>query len=719
MERIPRQWCLLLTTNLKFALVIKNNIPNVCYNKAKIIIAFALEKAQLSISDPPGKGILMPSKTIDSRKDIITSFRQRDVISLLESKEISMLLLNSTEEGIVSLDVDGNCTFCNSASLKLLGYEDGLELLGKSLHELIHHTRIDGTPFPKKECKACLASREGECIYTHDEIFWRKDGTSFHVEYHAYPIIKKGKLIGVVVTFLDVTDRKKMEMTLSDSEKRFHTLAEVSPVGIFHTDAKGRFLYVNERWCEITGFSYKEALHKGFASGLHPDDRESVLDSWCNTAGKDLPFKCEYRLQRTDGVITWVYSQVVAEKDTSGKVVGYVGTITDINERKLAEDMLRERNKFIESVTDNLPIGFAVTSLEDGKVLYENKKMEEIIGWPREIVNDMNSWWDHAFPDPVFRNKVKARFDVGLASGDPARMAHEFQITKCSGETAEILFVDILWDEGKKMRISAAQDITERKLAQEGILKLNQTLEARVLERTRELELANKEMEAFTYSVSHDLRAPLRAIDGFSDALLEEYGDKLDEGGKTYLRYLQEGSHEMSDLIDGLLNLSRSTRGELSVERVDFSEMANAVVKELRKSEPNRRIALSIAANIEGFADPRLLKAVMENILGNAWKYTSKCANAHVEFGAKVQEGETVYFVRDNGAGFDMAYADKLFLPFHRLHKTDEFPGIGIGLATVQRIIHHHSGRIWAQASVGEGATFFFTLGGKGSLHEK
>ena len=217
--------------------------------------------------------------------------------------------------------------------------------------------------------------------------------------------------------------------------------------------------------------------------------------------------------------------------------------------------------------------------------------------------------------------------------------------------------------------------------------------------------------DSFAYSVSHDLRAPLRAIDGFSVALLEDYRDKLDEEGKTYLRYLQEGSHEMRDLIDGLLNLSRSSRGELSVEQVDLSAMATQVTNELRKTEPDRQVSIHIAPGVKALADHRLLRAVMENLLGNAWKYTSRRSDGRIEFTIEEQEGTTVYLVRDNGAGFDMAYSDKLFLPFQRLHKSTEFPGIGIGLATVERIIHRHGGRIWAEAVPGEGATFYFTLG--------
>jgi len=257
-----------------------------------------------------------------------------------------------------------------------------------------------------------------------------------------------------------------------------------------------------------------------------------------------------------------------------------------------------------------------------------------------------------------------------------------------------------------------------RRQREEEVRGLNKDLEQRVVERTAQLEATNRELDAFSYSVSHDLRAPLRAINGFSEALLDEYGDQLNEEGKTYLRYLQEGSHEMSDLIDGLLTLSRSTRGEIIMERVDLSAMAAIVKEELRKAEPERRVNFSIAPDVKAVADPRLLKVVMENLLGNAWKYTSRTAEAHIEFGVEEQDGEIVFFVADNGSGFDMAYADKLFLPFHRLHKSSEFSGIGIGLATVERIIRRHDGRIWAQAAKGKGSTFYFTLGQEGDIHE-
>lgn len=231
----------------------------------------------------------------------------------------------------------------------------------------------------------------------------------------------------------------------------------------------------------------------------------------------------------------------------------------------------------------------------------------------------------------------------------------------------------------------------------------------------RAADLLNQELETFNYSVSHDLRAPLRSLSGFSQALLEDYGEKLDEEGKTYLQYLKESSEEMGELIAGLLKLSRSTRGEITLETVNLSEMARSIEHTLRKRDPDRDVVISITPGIEVNADRRLIGIVMENLLGNAWKYTSKQQQGEILFGRRGGNGPTRLFVKDNGVGFDISYANKLFKPFQRLHNVEEFEGTGIGLATVQRIIRRHGGHIWADSEMDKGATFFFTLekGGK------
>jgi light-regulated signal transduction histidine kinase (bacteriophytochrome) len=259
---------------------------------------------------------------------------------------------------------------------------------------------------------------------------------------------------------------------------------------------------------------------------------------------------------------------------------------------------------------------------------------------------------------------------------------------------------------------SAIRDITERKKAQDSIRQLNETLELR----NTELTTINKELESFSYSVSHDLRAPLRAIDGFSLALLEDHGDKLPAEGKDQLERIRAATGRMGHLIDDMLRLARIARSEVVRDDVDISHLAQEIVAQFRSSEPSRRVAVDIAPNLKVSGDRHLLRAMLENLLGNAWKFTSKRSDARIEVGVTGCGSDLAYFVRDNGAGFDVQYADKLFGVFQRLHSDREYPGTGVGLAAAQRVVSKHGGRIWAEAAVGQGATFYFVLQTQTSL---
>ncbi len=265
-------------------------------------------------------------------------------------------------------------------------------------------------------------------------------------------------------------------------------------------------------------------------------------------------------------------------------------------------------------------------------------------------------------------------------------------------------------DEMNRSNEEMRRQVEERRQAELEVQRLNEELEQRVTERTHELERANRELEAFSYSVSHDLRAPLRAVDGFSQALLEDYAERLDPTGRNYLERARAAAQRMGRLIDDLLKLSRINRAEFNRREVDLSAMVEDVLDELCAQHPERTVERRISSGLTEDCDPQLVRIALENLLGNAMKYSGKREKATIEFGMRNYRGKSCYFIQDNGVGFDMAYADKLFGAFQRLHNSSDYPGTGIGLATVQRVMHRHGGEVWAESELDRGSTFYFTL---------
>ncbi len=383
---------------------------------------------------------------------------------------------------------------------------------------------------------------------------------------------------------------------------------------------------------------------------------------------------------------------------------GGVLVLTDITERKLADRALADSEErfraFVETTSE-----WIWSTDESGAITYSNPGLFPILGYfPGQVVGKCILGLIHT--------EERSRFSEKLAQIDAGRNGSMGLVFRCLHENGterslEMNMVPILDRNGVPAGARGiARDITLRRMAEAEVRKLNVELRRRIAQ----LDAVNKELEAFSYSVSHDLRAPLRSIDGFSQALLEDCLDKLDADGQDYLRRVRAASQRMAQLIDDLINLSRVARTELTRRTVDVSDLAACVSTGLQETQPDRDVVFTIAAGMSAEADPRLLRIVFDNLLGNAWKFTRTRKSARIEIGELWRHGERIFFVRDNGVGFDMDYAAKLFGAFQRLHAVEEFEGTGIGLATVQRIINRHGGRVWAEASVGEGATFYFTL---------
>ncbi len=380
----------------------------------------------------------------------------------------------------------------------------------------------------------------------------------------------------------------------------------------------------------------------------------------------------------------------------------------------ITDDVTRHRDPQVAQQTsetlfrglfESAPDGILIVD-DQGRIMLANTQTEALFGYGREelvgqtvelLIPERYRSEHLGLRDGYIRTPSTRPMGTGLELYGRRKDGSEFPIS---------ISLSPIQNDGKQLVFADIRDITAQRTAEQRISDLNRRLQSQ----NTELKAINQELEAFSYSVSHDLRAPLRAIDGFSQILINEHAGQLTDQGRDRLDRVRRAAQKMGALIDDMLTLSRVTRSEVRQVDVDLGALAREVMDSLRKQDPGREVAFSAAPDLAARGDPKLLRIALDNLLGNAWKFTGNRTNARIEFGADRQDGQAVYFIRDNGAGFDMAYSDKLFGAFQRLHDTQEFPGTGIGLATVQRIIHKHGGRIWAEAAVDQGATFYFSL---------
>ena len=516
---------------------------------------------------------------------------------------------------------------------------------------------------------------------------------------------------GAITTIgVDISARKEAETTIAASEARFRAIFEQAAIGIGVRTLDGHWMQANQKLCDILGYSLTELLATSSVELTPIDERARAVDFNQRMArGEIVSYGREKRYVRKDGTTVWVDLSVRVMPDAEGKPGNVISIIQDISARKAAEIQARLADERLRAGLENLKELIVLTDADD-RIVLANHSFVEMNAPVAEYVARGRHYSDHLragialglFPDAAGHE------EAWLAERMAMRHRPRGPIERRRQDGRWLLVEDQPLPDGGV--ISFGLEITARKCAEEALLGANVELERRVAERTAALEAAYRELEAFSYSVSHDLRAPLRAISGFSSLLREEEGDRLSAAGLQHLGTIDESARRMGRLTDSLLALARTSRHKLSYGQIDMTAIARSVVDEQRAEYPAAEVRVAQLPPAQG--DETLVRQVYANLIGNALKYSVKAAHPVVEVGAERAGGATTYFVRDNGVGFDMAYVERLFRPFERLHSEAEFKGAGIGLALTHLIVERHGGRIRAEGAPGAGATFRFTLGG-------
>jgi PAS domain S-box-containing protein len=632
---------------------------------------------------------------------------QLEARSALEEKEARFRrTFEHAPVGIANLSAEGTWLSVNDALCRILG-RHRTELVGKHSTSFVHaddRATAERTLQRLAAGECAAQSAEQRYLTPAGDIVWVRNTVS------ALRGAEGGAARAISVV-ADITDRVRAVQALRASEERYRRLIELAPEGVM-VQRDGTIRFANPACMRLFGARHVRDLEGRLVVELvDPAHREEEAARIARLSRADngnhaIPRR-RLRMFRLDGSLMEVETSGVAIELDGAPAALYI--VRDITEQCQAEEALRDSQERYREVVDSVnEVIFRTNGA--GQLTFLNNTWRSIAGYPIEQSLG-RSLVDFLHPDD--RRRTRMLIEDALA-GRRSEFTAEMRLRTHDGEIRwiEAAARSMTDAEGHTAGISGSlDDITTRKIAELTLKNINQELEGRVRMRTAELENSNRELEAFSYSVSHDLRAPLRAIDGFAHVLEEDYNARLDEAGRNYLSRIRKASHRMATLIDDLIELARLTRQPLRREQVDLSEIAHHLADELRSEEPAREVTVRITPGLTANADRALVRVMLENLLRNAWKFTRSKEDTTIEVGAERVNDRLTYFVRDNGWGFDMRYSDKLFRPFHRLHTSDEFGGSGIGLATVQRIVQRHGGKIWAISEPGKGAQFYFTLG--------
>jgi PAS domain S-box-containing protein len=540
---------------------------------------------------------------------------------------------------------------------------------------------------------------------TANALFRTHDGTLRPYFFTGVRVALEDGRPGLVGVGTDMTERQQIEDALARQTAVLQATLEAMDQGISVVDRDLRMTALNRKFCELlefpeemarSGTSFADFARFNAERGEYgPCDVEDKVREMVERARHVEPH-C-FRRRRPNG-------RVIEVRGNPLPGGGFVTTYTDVTEQEHAAAQIRRERDFRQRLIESIP-GIFFLFDASGRFLMWNKNLETVLGMSAD---DIAAGHTLMLYDETEREHMRQVTKLVLEAGASST---EATLLTRRGDRIPYFFSGLRIDvDGRPSVIGLGLDITERKLAEQVIRDLNDTLEQRVQERTADLEASNRELESFSYSVSHDLRAPLRALHGFSHLLGEEYAHRLDENGLHYLQRIQAASERMGKLIDDLIEMARISRQDLTRVPVDLGALAREIRQGIEEQQPGRRVDWHIGEGLVARADPVLAKALLDNLLRNAWKFTAERADARIAFSAREENGETVFAIGDNGAGFEMAYADKLFKPFQRLHDAKRFEGTGIGLAIVHRIVHRHGGRIWAESQPGQGAVFHFTL---------